>query len=187
MIRKILLPALLMGLLGGCVTGYTYRADGGGYYYGQPSVEYRYYDYGYHDYGNPYFYGYYPYRSYYGYGYPYYYGYYGYPYGYPYSYRRHHHRKPPIIDPDTGIDPGTDPGHEPRDGATRNDFRRPPLRNHQPQINVPMQPAPQSMPRPTPQGPREEQSRRDPPARTESGTRRSSPLRRPTQSGTQER
>ena len=40
MIRKLLLPALLVGLLGGCVTGYGYRD---GYYYGQPSVEYRYY------------------------------------------------------------------------------------------------------------------------------------------------
>jgi hypothetical protein len=84
MIRKLLLPALLVGLLGGCVTGYGYRD---GYYYGQPSVEYRYYDYGY-----PYYpgYGYY--------GYPYYgYPYYRQPYYYPY----YHHRPRPGT-PSTG-------------------------------------------------------------------------------------
>lgn len=67
MIRKLLLPALLVGLLGGCATaGYGYRD---GYYYGQPSVEYRY-----HDYGYPYYPGYYGYYPYYGssYYYPYY-------------------------------------------------------------------------------------------------------------------
>jgi hypothetical protein len=87
MIRKLLLPALLVGLLGGCVTaGYGYRD---GYYYGQPSVEYRYYDYGY-----PYYPGY----SYY--GYPYYgYPYYRRPYYYPYYY----HRRPrPPGTPSTG-------------------------------------------------------------------------------------
>lgn len=91
MIRKLLLPALLVGLLGGCVTaGYGYRD---GYYYGQPSVEYRYYDYGY-----PYYPG---------------YGYYGYPYyGYPY-YRRpyypyyYHRPRPPA--------PGTPSTGEHRD------------------------------------------------------------------------
>ena len=80
MIRKLLLPALLVGLLGGCVTGYGYRD---GYYYGQPSVEYRYYDYGYPGGGYyPYGYGYYPYGRYYNYyGSPYYNPYYGrYPY-----------------------------------------------------------------------------------------------------------
>lgn len=72
MIRKFLLPALLVGLLGGCVTGYGYRD---GYYYGQPSVQYRYYDYGYP-------YGYYPYYG----GYGGYGGYGYYPYGERYRY-----------------------------------------------------------------------------------------------------
>ena len=48
MIRKLLLPALAVAMLGGCVTsGYEYRGDNGDYYYGQPQVEYR-------DYGYPY-------------------------------------------------------------------------------------------------------------------------------------
>lgn len=102
MIRKLLLPALLVGLLGGCVS-YGYRD---GYYYGQPSVEYRYHDYGY---GYPYQYGYYPYgeryRYYNSYGYPYRYGY-GYPrYGnypyYPYRHPRPHSGpRPPRLDDD---------------------------------------------------------------------------------------
>ncbi|MFC5578913.1 hypothetical protein ACFPOA_12940 [Lysobacter niabensis] len=96
MIRKLLLPALLAGLLGGCVSaGYSYRD---GYYYGQPSVEYRYHGYGY-GYGYPYGYGYYPYGYYNYYGYPYRYGYgYGYPYyGYsPYRHHHHHHRRPTV-------------------------------------------------------------------------------------------
>lgn len=113
MIRKLLLPALLTGLLGGCVTGYDYRADGGGYYYGQPGVDYRYRDY------YPGYYGYYPYGGYLRYGYPYYYGHYpyyryGYPYGYPYH---HHHPRPPV----TGT-PGPTPG-------THDDSRRPPWRD----------------------------------------------------------
>lgn len=77
MIRKLLLPLVAVALLGGCVTsGYGYRPHGGGsYYYGGPSVDYRYYS---------------PYGSYYGgaygyYGQPYGYGY-GYSYGYPYGY-----------------------------------------------------------------------------------------------------
>lgn len=110
MIRKLLLPVLLTGLLGGCVTaGYGYRD---GYYYGQPSVEYRY-----HDYGYPYGYypgygsGYYPY-GYYGYGYPYYYG------GYPYYYRHHYRRPKPV--------PGTTP--PPNDPGDNHD-RPPPWRD----------------------------------------------------------
>lgn len=77
MLRKLLLPALAAMLLAGCVTDYAYRghAGRGDYYYGQPSVEYRYYGgYGYGGY----------------YGYPYgAYGSWGYPYGYgaPYPYR----------------------------------------------------------------------------------------------------
>lgn len=95
MFRKLLLPLAATALLAGCVTTapYGYR-DGaqGDYYYGAPSVDYRY-----RGYGDPYSYG--PYRpgisvyGRYGYGYPYYspyyrnpyygYPYYGYPYGYP--------------------------------------------------------------------------------------------------------
>jgi hypothetical protein len=98
MIRKLLLPALAIAMLGGCVTsGYQYRGGNGDYYYGQPQVEYR--DYGYpyggfgygypggwsgsfgwgYGYGDPYgFYG--------GYG-----GYYD-PWRYYTPYRRPHHR-----------------------------------------------------------------------------------------------
>jgi hypothetical protein len=84
MIRKLLFPALLAGLLGGCVsTGYGHHD---GYYYSVPSVELRvgyHYPYGYYAY--PYLYGYYPYG---GYHYRYYgYPYYGYPYRYAYPYR----------------------------------------------------------------------------------------------------
>lgn len=116
MIRKLLFPALLVGLLGGCVSaGYGYRD---GYYYGQPSVEYRYYDYGY-----PYSYGYYPYAGRYGYynyyGYPYRYGY-GYPYrygsGYPYypyyPHYRHRHPKPPVNGTPGPRPPHTDDGND---------------------------------------------------------------------------
>lgn len=109
MIRKLLLPAACVLLLGGCMTGYGY-SDRGGYYYGRPSVNV----YGGVGYGSGYPYsrhGYgryaYPYGGYYGsYGYPYYS--YGYPY-YPYypHYPRHdrgdghdrdHDRKPPWRD-----------------------------------------------------------------------------------------
>ena len=108
MIRKLLFPVLLAGLLGGCIsTGYGYRDD---YYYGQPSVEYRYYGYGYpqgygdypYGYGYPYTYGYYPYGGHYGYYHYYGYPYYGYPYryghGYPYypPYSPYRHPRPPV-------------------------------------------------------------------------------------------
>lgn len=117
MIRKLLLPALLVGLLGGCVTGYGYRD---GYYYGQPSVEYRYHDSGYGPYP-PYRYA--PYR--YRYGYPYYggyYGHYGYPYWYSYPNWYHHRHKPrpPIVNPNPR--PDTRPPHD-------DDDRRPPWRD----------------------------------------------------------
>jgi len=122
MIRKLLLPALFAGLLGGCVTGYGYRD---GYYYGQPSVEYRYYDYGYPGGGYyPYGYGYYPYgeryRYYNYYGSPYYNPYYGrYPYYYN-PYHRHPKPKPPV----TGTPvPNPQPGHD------RDDDRPPPWRD----------------------------------------------------------
>ena len=88
MLRKFLLPAVVAATLAGCATGYSYRSGNGDYYYGQPSVEYRYYGgYGPYGYGSYYGNGYYG-NSYYGsigYGYsPYGYGwgrpYYGYPY-----------------------------------------------------------------------------------------------------------
>lgn len=100
MIRRLLVPLAATALLAGCVTSapYGYRGDGqGDYYYGAPTVEYRYHDM-YPGYGDPYYgpyrpglsvwggYGYYG-RPYYGpyYGNPYYrYPYYGNPYyGYP--------------------------------------------------------------------------------------------------------
>ena len=73
MIRKFLLPALAVAMLGGCVTsGYEYRGGNGDYYYGQPQVEYR-------DYGSPY--------GGFGYGYPGgWSGSFGYGYGDPYGY-----------------------------------------------------------------------------------------------------
>lgn len=109
MIRRLLLPALAAGLLGGCATGYSYRGGVGDYYYGQPSVEYRYYGVPYGGYGP---YGYY--------GYPGYnylpYGYYGYwnNYGYPYYYV-------PIDRPDQP--PDSDP---PGDGSGDPDAPPPP-------------------------------------------------------------
>ncbi|RPE79991.1 hypothetical protein [Vulcaniibacterium tengchongense] len=101
MIRKLLLPALAAGLLAGCVTDYAYRGYGGrgDYYYGRPSVEYRYHGGYYGGYGWPYYGGYY--------GYPYRYGYYGYPYyGYRYRppYHYHHHRpRPPSNTPPSSM------------------------------------------------------------------------------------
>ena len=87
MIRKFLLPALCVGLLGGCA---SYGYSDNGYYYGRPSA-YGSVGYGsgggYYGgvgYGSPYGY------SGYNYGYPYGYGGYGgyYGGGYPYYYRR---------------------------------------------------------------------------------------------------
>lgn len=111
MIRKLLLPLVAVVLLAGCVTsGYSYRQGSGDYYYGAPSVEYRYHPY----YGGPYGY---PYGSY-GYGYygrpaydyrydwPYRYRHYydprAYYYGYPYRQPGHTYRRtapPPTVDP----------------------------------------------------------------------------------------
>jgi len=119
MIRKLLLPALAVAVLSGCMTsGYTYRQDRGDYYYGQPSTEYRYHGSPYGYYGNGY-YG----SGYYSryYGYP---GYYRYPYGYgryPYGYYR-----PPVV-----IRPGHGGGHH--DGGDdhhdRDDDREAPWRD----------------------------------------------------------
>jgi len=128
MIRKLLMPALLAGLLGGCATTYTYHQDGGDYYYGEPGVDYRYHDYGY-GYGSYFggWYGWGPRYPYYGYyGVPY--RYYGYPYYDPYPYwyghRRPHHPRPH----DGGNPPDTDPGTDPTDltEPRGSDIRRPP-------------------------------------------------------------
>jgi len=76
MLRKILLPALAIATLAGCATGYSYRGGNGDYYYGQPSVEYRYY--GGYGYGGSIGYGF---------GQGYYLDVFGRPvYGYPYGY-----------------------------------------------------------------------------------------------------
>lgn len=90
--RQIAVAAVALSALGGCAT-YDYVGAGapGGYYSGQPRVEY----YGSYGYG-------YPYGGYYG------NGYYGYPYGYyrpPYGYyppNHHHHRPQPNPRPDHG-------------------------------------------------------------------------------------
>ncbi|MFC3550777.1 hypothetical protein ACFOLC_07060 [Lysobacter cavernae] len=111
MIRKLLLPVLAATLLAGCVTDYTYRGNGGrgDYYYGRPSVDYRYYG-GY--YGGYYpSYGY-PYR--YGGGYPYRYGY-GYPYRNPYPYYHGGHPRPPVVRPPRP-GTGTPPPYRPDSG-----------------------------------------------------------------------
>lgn len=119
MIRKLLLPAIAIALLGGCMTGgYSYYPDRGDYYYGQPTIDYRYYGspYGYDRYGYPLYSRYrYGFGGYY--GYPYYYDPYG---GYPYyPYRP----RPPVVvvpPPDGNTPPPPDDGN--RD-------RRPPWRN----------------------------------------------------------
>ncbi|MGY4514674.1 hypothetical protein [Lysobacter sp. HA18] len=128
MIRKLILPLAATALLAGCVAmPYDYRSDGhGDYYYGSPSVEYRYEGgWPYSGFGYPGYYG--PYRSgfsiwggYYGGGYPGYYGspyygspYYGYPrYGYPY-----HNSHPNYPRPNY---PNNNNGHRPDGGPWRN-------------------------------------------------------------------
>lgn len=167
MIRTLLLPAALVGLLGGCVSaGYSYRGDGGGYYYGQPAVEYRYHDYYGPSYYGPYRYGYYPYR--YGYGYPWYSGWYG--HGFPYYwdpfpryyYRPRHDHKPP---------PGTDPPPTPRPPGNDD---RPPWRDFgrrtQPRI---------LQPQPDPAIPRTLEERRGPLTRRDAGPRIEAPAPMP--------
>lgn len=151
MIRKLVLPALAAALLAGCVTDYAYRGgDRGDYYYGQPSVEYRYDGYGGY---SPYGYGGPGYGTY---GYPY--RYYGAPYGYynrPYfpPYYRPYHQRPPVTYPRPD---GRPPQH-------RRDDRPPPWRNldglrRQPSVDgtpasvpqrqvVPARPAPPAEPR----------------------------------------
>jgi len=116
MMRKLLLPAIAVAVLGGCMTGgYSYRQDRGDYYYGEPRTEYRHY-------GSPYGYG--GYGSYYGNGYysrgyypGYYPGYYHSPYGYPYGY----YRPPLVIRPDGDYRPD----HDDNDGkAPWRDYER---------------------------------------------------------------
>lgn len=125
MIRKLILPAVAIALLGGCLSpGYGYRQDRGDYYYGQPGVDYRYYGspYGYPSSG----YGYPSWR--YGYPrYPYYGGgYYGSPYrpypGYPYSPHPHRPRPPVTVTP-----PPDDGDPSPRPPSS--DGPRPPWRD----------------------------------------------------------
>ncbi|GAB6195879.1 hypothetical protein [Lysobacter xanthus] len=143
MIRRLLLPLAASALLAGCVTTapYGYRGDGqGDYYYGAPSVEYRYHG-TYPGYGYPYSgpyrpglsvwgsygypgYGYPGYGPYYGgsrYGYPYY----GSPYGYPYGYPRPVYRPRPSNPgpgPGTNLPPpgDTTTGRRPDGGPWRN-------------------------------------------------------------------
>ncbi|GAB3737714.1 hypothetical protein GCM10028862_23400 [Luteimonas pelagia] len=140
MIRPALL-ALAAVAVSGCVTypGYRHGGAAGDYYYGQPSVEYRYRDYGpwHGGYGYPYYggsrlsigisYGY-PYG--YGYGYPYGYGYHRYGHGYPwygwpyygYPYYRPRVERPPVHRPPPG-DGGGD------GGGRHDDDRDPPWRD----------------------------------------------------------
>ena len=132
MIRKFLLPALAVAMLGGCVTsGYQYRGGNGDYYYGQPQVQYRDYGYPYGDFG----YGYpggwggsFGWSWGYGYGYPY--GYYGGYYDPWRYYRPYHHPHHHGHDHDHGDhdDDGTSvPPRPPRDDDDGN--RPPPWRD----------------------------------------------------------
>ncbi len=162
MIRKLLLPVLAAGLLAGCVTDYTYRGGGGDYYYGRPSVEYRYYGAPYGGYYGGYYGGFYGgYGGYYGYPYrysgPYRYGYHGYPYHYGYpNYRPHRPYRPytppprpgvyPMPRPDIGTRPGNGQWQGPRpnrppQGSVGQDRPRPPHAEARPE------PRPQPTPR----------------------------------------
>lgn len=123
MIRKLILPAVAIALLGGCMTGgYSYRQDRGDYYYGQSRADYGYYGspYGYPSYG----YGYPGYSGYLGYSYGF--GSFGYPYQpypryYTYPYRPYPYYRPPVVVvPRPGVKP---PRHD------RDDRRRPPWRD----------------------------------------------------------
>ena len=113
MIRKLLLPALAVAVLGGCMTGgYSYRQDRGDYYYGQPGVDYRHYNNG--PYGNGYYNGYYG-NSYYYRGYPY--------YGYGHGYGNGYYRPPVVI-----VRPRPDgDGHQDND---RDDDQKAPWRDY---------------------------------------------------------
>ncbi|MGV8941102.1 MAG: hypothetical protein ACOH1P_06100 [Lysobacter sp.] len=111
MLRKFVLPVFAIVLLGGCMTGgYSYRQDRGDYYYGQPGVDYRYYD----RYGSGSFYD--PRYRYPGY-YPSYYGGYG---GYGYGYYR-----PPVIVVRPGHGHGNHNNRPPRPDRDRGNDRAP--------------------------------------------------------------
>jgi len=114
MIRRLLVPLAGAALLAGCVTTapYGYRGKGhGDYFYGPPSVDYRYHE-AYPGYGYPYYGPYRPGLSVWGgygyYGRPYYGPYYGSPYyGYPYyGYPRTTHRPRPDGHRDNRADGG---------------------------------------------------------------------------------
>jgi hypothetical protein len=119
MIRKFLLPALAIATLAGCATGYSYRGGSGDYYYGQSSVDYRYYgSYGY-GFGRGY------YLDIFGrpvYGYPY--GYYGGPYP---RYPQGHGPRPPH-----------GPGHGGHDGDHDDDHDGPPAHGAAPRSQTTM-------------------------------------------------
>lgn len=136
--RLLLVPLLAATALAGCATDYAYRGgDRGDYYYGRPSVEYRYHDpYGYGPYGG-FYYGYGAPFGYFGGRSPYYRNpYYGYPYyGYPYYYR------PPVVQR-----PPSDGNDVPRD----ND-RRPPWRDLRPRRPVVEAGPGNAVPMPAPQ------------------------------------
>ncbi len=127
MLRKTLLAALAAATLGGCATGYSYRggAGGGDYYYGQPRIDYRYYEdpfgyygsYGFGRYAPGYYYDRYG-RLVYGSSY----GYYGYPYGYGSQWW---YRPRPHGNGHGGGDHGNGQGDHDAD----RDDRRPPWRN----------------------------------------------------------
>lgn len=107
MIRKLLLPALALLLLGGCASTYGYRdAPRGDYYYGHPTTQYRYH--GSIGYGHGY--GYLPYG--------YHHGWLGYGPRYPYYYRGYPGYRPPVV-----VHPR--PGQD----RPRNDRRPPPWRD----------------------------------------------------------
>lgn len=109
--KLLLLPAIAVALLSGCVS-YGYRGGHGDYYYGQPTTEYS-YPYGYGDYG--YGYG--------GYGYP---GYYSSPYWGGIGYYRYYGPRRPSHH-DGGH--GNDHGHGGNDHHGGNDGGNDPPRN----------------------------------------------------------
>ena len=118
--RTLLLSLAATALLAGCVTTspYGYRGEGrGDYYYGAPSVEYRYHG-GAGYYGGPYYGPYRPgwsiYGGYGGYGYPYY----GYPYYGGSPYYRPIYRPIYRPGPSSGYQPR--PEHRPDGGPWRN-------------------------------------------------------------------
>lgn len=147
MIRKLLLPTAAALLLGGCMTGgYNYRSGPGDYYYGEPSVDYRYY-------GSPYGYGYPGYYSrFYGYG-----GYYGGRYRY---YPRYYYRpRPPLVispRPDDGGDDRPTPNPDPNPPARPDNDRDAPWRRIDDLRRLKQPPEPRAhraMPRPRPAAP----------------------------------